>query len=238
MSLVLLRRTKEFDRAGFSADVFTGLTPDFHLSFKSTEERFKSHRNLLKDLMTPAFLHETAAPQIYANNESFVKLWDHKTRVAQGHAFMAEDDIYNVALDVIFAATFSLEVKNGNTVAQLEQLQAAQVSLPSSPDEPIEFPHFIRPASFEAISVLVESLATAIKAPFPRFAHWAIRQMPYMRKARADKEKLFTNMVDESRKKVTTEKYIKRSALDDILLRETAAAKDGRSSCLPFEDYL
>ncbi len=180
--------------------------------------------------MTPAFLHETAAPQIYANNESFVKLWDHKARVAQGHAFMAEDDIYNVALDVIFAATFSLEVKKGNTVAQLQQLQAAQVSLPKSPDELVEFPQFIRPDSFEAISVLVGSLAITIKAPFPIFAHWALRQMPYMRKARADKEKLFKDMINESIEKVTTDKHVKRSALDDIILRETAAAKkDGRA---------
>jgi hypothetical protein len=211
-------------------DVFTGLVPEMHINFKSSEDRFKTHRNLLKDLMTPAFLHEVAARQIYSNNEKFVQLWDLKTGIAQGHAFRADEDIYNVALDVIFATTFGLDMQNGNTVAQLKQLSSSAVSAPQSPDEPIEFPHYGRPAAFEAISVLAESLETSIKAPFPRFAHWVLRQLPYMRKARADKEKLFMDMVNESIERVTSGKQAKRSALDDILLREAAAAKkEGRS---------
>ncbi|ETI24327.1 hypothetical protein G647_03696 [Cladophialophora carrionii CBS 160.54] len=226
---ILLRRTKEFDRADFTTDVFTGLVPDMHISFKSSEDRFKTHRNLLKDLMTPAFLHEVAARQIYTNNEAFVQLWELKARLAQGHAFRADEDIYNVALDVIFATTFGLDIQDGNTVAQLKQLSSTPVSVPQSPDEPIDFPHFSRPATFEAISVLTESLETSVKAPFPRFAHWALRQMPYMRKARADKEKHFTNMINDSITRVASGKQAKSSALDDILLREAAAAKkEGR----------
>ena len=188
------------------------------------------NRNLLKDLMTPAFLNEIASRQIYTNNVSFVKLWDRKARLAQGHAFKADEDIYNVALDVIFAVAFSLDVKDSNTIAQLQQLSSAQVHLPHFPEEPVEFPDFARPASFEAITVLTESLETSIKAPFPKFAHWVLRQLPYMRKARTDKERLFTNMINESIKRVTTEKQAKHSALDDILLREAAAAKkEGRT---------
>lgn len=55
---ILLRRTREFDRSDFLGDVFIGLTPDMHISMKSHEERFRQHRNLLKDLMTPGFLNE------------------------------------------------------------------------------------------------------------------------------------------------------------------------------------
>ncbi|EXJ60823.1 hypothetical protein A1O7_04976 [Cladophialophora yegresii CBS 114405] len=222
---ILLRRTKEFDRADFTADVFTGLVPDMHISFKSSEDRFKTHRNLLKDLMTPVFLHEVAARQIYTNNEAFVRLWDFKARVAQGHAFRADEDIYNVALDVIFATTFGLNTQDSNIVAQLKQLSSIPVSIPQSPDKPIDFPHFSRPAVFEAISVLTESLEISVKAPVPRFAHWVLRQMPYMRKARADKEKHFTDKINESIKRVASGKQAKSSALDDILLREEAAAK-------------
>lgn len=57
---ILLRRTKEFDRSDFLGDVFVGLTPDMHISMKSHEERFRRHRNLLKDLMTPGFLNEVS----------------------------------------------------------------------------------------------------------------------------------------------------------------------------------
>jgi hypothetical protein len=55
---ILLRRTREFDRSDFLGDVFVSLVPEFHISKKSIDEKFKSNRNLIKDLMTPAFLHE------------------------------------------------------------------------------------------------------------------------------------------------------------------------------------
>jgi len=59
---ILLRRTREFDRSDFLGDVFVSLVPEFHISKKSTDEKFKSNRNLIKDLMTPAFLHEESIP--------------------------------------------------------------------------------------------------------------------------------------------------------------------------------
>ena len=223
---VLLRRTKDFDRADFTADVFSGLVPDMHFIFKSSDARLKTHRNLLKDLMTPAFLHEVAARRIYANTETFVELWDIKTRMANDHAFQAGEDIFNIMLDVIFATTFGLEVKDSNTSAQLQQLSTTKsLNPPLPPNELMPFPQFRRPAAFDAIATLTDSLETATKSPLPRLAHWTIRQMPYMRKARADKEKLFTDMVNESVRRQTSEKQAKASALDDILLRETAAAK-------------
>ena len=54
---ILMRRTKEFDRSQFFGDIFLGLLPDHHISMK-TNDSFKAHRLLLKDLMTPAFLNE------------------------------------------------------------------------------------------------------------------------------------------------------------------------------------
>jgi hypothetical protein len=58
---ILLRRTKEFDRSDFLGDVFLGLIPDMHISMKSTDNKFKRNRHLIKDLMTPGFLHEVSA---------------------------------------------------------------------------------------------------------------------------------------------------------------------------------
>jgi hypothetical protein len=54
---ILMRRTKEFDRSGFFGDLFTGIIPDHHIHRMSNDEKFKSNRFLMKDLMTPAFLH-------------------------------------------------------------------------------------------------------------------------------------------------------------------------------------
>jgi len=61
---ILLRRTKEFDRSDFLGDVFTGLVPDFHISKKSSDEKFKANRHLMKDLMTPAFLRQVSRRRI------------------------------------------------------------------------------------------------------------------------------------------------------------------------------
>lgn len=58
---ILMRRTKEFDRSGFFGDLFMGLVPDHHIFRLSHDEKFKSNRFLMKDLMTPAFLNTVSA---------------------------------------------------------------------------------------------------------------------------------------------------------------------------------
>jgi len=63
---ILMRRTKEFDRSAFFGDLFMGLLPDHHISRKSTDEKFKSNRFLMKDLMTPAFLHSVSCPLLFS----------------------------------------------------------------------------------------------------------------------------------------------------------------------------
>lgn len=230
---ILLRRTKEFDRSNFIGDVFLGLLPECHLSMKSDDGRFKGHRNLLKDLMTPGFLHEVEAPQIYSNVETLVKLWDLKSQLAQGHPFPAVPDMYNATLDSVFAATFGLEVKNSTTTSQLEHLLSCtsvhHLELPVNVDMPAEFPKSRRPAAFDALITLAESLEASVKAPAPRLAHWVLRQMPYMRKARAVKEELFFKEVAKGAERLISGDQVKRSALDDVLHRELAIAKkEGR----------
>ncbi|KAK4939050.1 hypothetical protein LTR10_020624 [Elasticomyces elasticus] len=230
---VCLRRTHEFDRSKFVIDAFVGLVPDMRITMHSTEERFKTCRNLLKDLMTPGFLNEVEAPQIHSNVETLVKLWDFKAQVAQGHPFHAAPDIYNVTLDSVFAATFGLEAKDSATTSQLEHLlsytSANELKVPEMADLPIDIPKTRRPAAFEAVITLTESLEISIKAPLPRLAHWFLRRLPYMRKARAIKEKLIHDEVEEGVRRRSSGDHIKRSALDDILHREVVLAeKEGR----------
>ena len=55
---LLLRRTKEFDRATRSAAIFAGIMPDFHTGMPSSLQKFKGNRELIRDLMSPKFLHE------------------------------------------------------------------------------------------------------------------------------------------------------------------------------------
>ncbi|KIX09319.1 uncharacterized protein Z518_00398 [Rhinocladiella mackenziei CBS 650.93] len=231
---ILLRRHKEFDRSEVTRDTFSGLIPEMHIGMKSSDERFKAHRQLLKDLMTPAFLHEVSAPQVYASVEALVKLWDLKCQLAPGHPFPAARDIYNVTLDSIFAATFGLEVRNSGTTSQVHCLLdyktgGKQLDVPKSPDHPIDFPTAPRPAGFEAIIQLTESLEVAVKSPCPRIAHWFVRKLPFYRAASAQKEKVISESIEKGVRRFTSGDKVKRSAMDDILHRElTAAEKEGR----------
>lgn len=54
---VLVRRSKEFDRSHFTTDVVGPILREHHFSFPSGP-KFRAHRALLSDLMTPAFLNE------------------------------------------------------------------------------------------------------------------------------------------------------------------------------------
>lgn len=53
---ILLRRTKEFDRASRSLQSFQGLIPNHHIAMKSADPRFKGNKELVRDLMSPHFL--------------------------------------------------------------------------------------------------------------------------------------------------------------------------------------
>jgi hypothetical protein len=57
---ILLRRTKEFDRSQRAADVFYGLVPDHHIAMTSNDHRFKGNKEVVRDLMAPAFLNDVS----------------------------------------------------------------------------------------------------------------------------------------------------------------------------------
>jgi hypothetical protein len=227
---ILTRRLQDFDRSHFAFDVFGGVAPDLHIPFKTTDPKFKEHRHLLRDLMTPAFLHDTAVPQIYAHTVEFVDMWTKKAKLARGHAFQADEDINDAALDTIFAVSFSLRTTDSTTHAHLTELmELKELELSEAMELPVNFPHSNRPEDFVAIKTLIESIATSMNSPVPRLAHWMLRHLPYMRAARARKENLIRIRVEDSAQRLAAGNPRQNSALDNILQRESLAAeKDGR----------
>lgn len=55
---VLIRRTREFDRAQRTLDGFVGTIPHHHISMRTQDPRFRGNKELVRDLMSPAFLHQ------------------------------------------------------------------------------------------------------------------------------------------------------------------------------------
>jgi hypothetical protein len=164
---------------------------------------------------------------------ALIDLWTEKTEMAKGHPFSAFHDIYNAALDAIVAATFGLDGEKNTTSTQIEFLSnpsASTVRVSKDTDEAVDFPQAPNPPEFDAILTLTESLEPTIKSPVPRLHHWFLRQMPYMRKARALKESLINGQIEKATKRFAEGDIEKRCALDDVMHREmTAAKKEARA---------
>jgi hypothetical protein len=226
-----MRRMKEFDRSNFMGDLFLGLLPDHHISMPSNET-FKKQSSLLSDTMSPAFLQDIVAPQIYATVLDLLELWRVKSVLAGGHPWRVPRDVYRTALDAIWAATFGTHP--GATKSQLELLSATdKIDRPSSRDIPVEFPKASVPPAFKAIITLTDSLEAIVSSPLPRLHHWVLRQLPYMRSAKLHKDHYIVESLDRAREKFSesSEKDESvNSAMEHMLRRELAAAKkEGRT---------
>lgn len=55
---IMMRRMKEFDRADGTINMFHGVVPGHHITLHSSNPQFKKNKELIRDLMTPTFLHE------------------------------------------------------------------------------------------------------------------------------------------------------------------------------------
>lgn len=60
---LLSKRWKEFDRGDTTLQFFGYyMAPSFHLLLNTSDPRFRQHRELLRDLMMPDFLHNVRPP--------------------------------------------------------------------------------------------------------------------------------------------------------------------------------
>lgn len=180
-------------------------------------------------LLTLICKFQVAAPQVYSAIMSLVDLWTEKSRLSQGHPFSATSDVYEAALDAIWAATFGLDQETSTTQDQVRLLASMHdVNLPKDVDKAVEFPQAPHLPAYKAIFTLAESLEASIKSPLPRFHHWVLRQLPYMRKARAAKETMISNEIDNAARRMmhqNEQDQVTRSAMDDILRREILLAR-------------
>jgi hypothetical protein len=55
---LFLRRGKEFHRGPRNGDAFQFTIPEHHIAMLSSDKRFKGNKELVRDLMTPGFLHD------------------------------------------------------------------------------------------------------------------------------------------------------------------------------------
>ena len=58
---LLLRRGKDLSRGQVNWDVWHGIIPEHFIAMETNDKRYKDTKGLVKDLMTPKFLHEVSA---------------------------------------------------------------------------------------------------------------------------------------------------------------------------------
>ncbi|KAJ4422998.1 hypothetical protein N0V82_002392 [Gnomoniopsis sp. IMI 355080] len=236
---ILVHRHKEFDRADFFQETMGGLTPEGHILFKS-DAKFRYHRKVIGDLMSPGFLHNVAAPSLHTNLSKIVDLWNEKARLAQGRPFEAIDDIYYTALDAVTSFTFSSRFSHNATstriayYASLERLE----SISSEPNQPAVFPKSpITDIFVEALRDLGVVYEEVLASVSPRLRWWFMMRRRAVKEAVANKDAVFRKEIDEgilrlkkgNGKKDYTDESLIISALDHMLMKEAALSeKEGR----------
>ncbi|KAM0227427.1 hypothetical protein ACHAPO_011552 [Fusarium lateritium] len=146
--------------------------------------------------------------------------------VPDGKFFAAARDIHNAALDIIVGASFGIDTQETQLVKEIEQLSTESVS---DNDGEISFKEVPLSEELSAMTTLSESIAKVVKTPSPPFFHFLYRNLSStMRNATALNRKLQHREIENGIKRRQNGEAM-RCALDEISVREEAAAKkEGR----------
>lgn len=224
---ILLRRNYEFERPNNMLENLHGVLPYHHIAMRTADPQFRRNRELVKDLMTPAFLHGVNAPEIWRGAVRFVDLWRFKAKVAEGRPFQATEDVSRMTFDIIK----NVAIGKGETTlleTYLEQLQAEYGTYPTpsaveEKDVPLEFPTPPYEETLEAQHRMNGALTPAIPLP-PKLFHAINNQRPYMREAYASKKRMLKKQIELAVQRMEAGEPLE-SALDYMIKRELGSAK-------------
>lgn len=241
---IMMRRTHEFDKSNRTVDSFIGVMRNSFVSMKTPDPRFKHHKELVKDLMTTAFLNEVclsfplmrttilklfqvSAPEIYKKITLLLDLWTLKTQYANGRPFKVDWDIHMAALDIIMTVAFDYAQSDTMIVKQIQSLQNHPPSNDDSKDEPFPFQDVPLGPELHALVFLTESIGVAFQSTIPRLAHWLYLQKSEAQKAFRTRKQFIKGNIEQSIKRLEDRERNRRlrCAVDQMLLREKASAE-------------
>lgn len=236
----IMMRRKEFDRSSLIIGTIGGEAPLFHANM-TTGSAWKAHRKLLQDLMSPEFLHNVAAPNIYKSASRLMNLWDQKSAVVGTMPFAAKDDLFYTALDAIYdfgygdAAVERALIPQLRMMEMLTEAEKDRIRDSGSAEVGIEFSTAAIPASMDAILKSANNVVPPPALACPALAWWIMGLRPSIRKMRAARNKFIEDQVLKSAAKLQRRldkdegDVGVKSAIDHIMERERAfAASSGR----------
>ncbi|RYP24612.1 hypothetical protein DL765_000438 [Monosporascus sp. GIB2] len=232
---MLLRREHEFERSATLGDLLLGILPSHHVHLP-TGPQWKAQRLLIRDLMTPSFLHNIAGPVLYKTAVDLVELWRTKARLAEGRPFDAHEDIYHFALDAMSGFTFghgfhySILRPTAEAVQGLDMAAQKALSSTDPKEDPVSFPHGKQPDLMWAFTELTELVAYLLGNPFPHLTWAYVLRKPASKKAYRIKETFIHGELQGAVQRLGEGRADKpSSAVDYIVAREKAMAeKAGR----------
>lgn len=230
---VLIRRTKEFDRSQVMVDVFKGGAPNHHIAMKTADPRFKGNKELVRDLMSPAFLHGTSAAEIYLKTTHLIELWHFKAKHAKGRPVDAGQDVKDAALDMIFAAAFAFNDGLSSNRHQLSYLTSLTSFQPqTAPNGMARFPLADPIPEAKLFYDVIRHAGAPAASPFPTLTYnWQWYTSARVRRDTAAKDIVIQREVRKSLERLGArdDDGVSHSAVDNILRREKlVAAKEGR----------
>ncbi|KAM5350984.1 hypothetical protein ACJ41O_003707 [Fusarium nematophilum] len=238
---IFLRRTHEWDRSEFSIEILSGAGPSHHINMKTGPE-WKAHRRLLQDLMTPAFLHNVAAPNIHNSVLNLVEFWDLKSKASGGNPFTALHDIYDAAMDAVLEFSFGSAYPHRAILPQLDAVRTTSQKVleearhAAGEDGAVEFPRAAVHETIQATFQASKAVGEVLNYVRPRFGWWLKKLQPSEVAATRVRRKYIKEQIDKAAERLRArskdssdgDTWVK-SAIDLMLDRETKfAAKEGR----------
>ncbi|KAI8632916.1 cytochrome P450 [Xylariaceae sp. FL1651] len=230
---ILMRRQGEFDRSTFLGEVFGPLLPNNHVWMPS-DERFRAHRHLLRDTMSPGFLNGVVAPSIHTAILSLLDLWRLKDRIAKGRPVQVDEDIIRGVVDVVLSVSYGLHVETIKT--QINTILSSEEALPSSGghETPVVFPEAEDPKIYQSVRTLIDSIQIGMSSPVPRqHMKFALGFYPSLVSARRFLDNVVTTQLRATYQKFTTnlnDKDQVNCAMDLLVQAEIELArKEARS---------
>jgi hypothetical protein len=162
-----------------------------------------------------------------------LELWETKIGISKGKPFDAGTDIHKYGLDIIMAVAFGLDTSRASLQVDLNQLtRSTNPVCVTIENETAKFPELSPPVELQALLTLTASVGIAARSPSVWLRHWMLRQTAPMKEALATRELLTSTEVKMALERLRNDELSEdsqKSALDQIILRETAAAaKEGR----------
>ncbi|KAG5927698.1 hypothetical protein E4U42_001938 [Claviceps africana] len=230
---IMVRRTKEFDRAQLHIDEFSEFTPHHHVAMRSTDPRFKANKELVRGLMSPGTLSAVFAPVVHEKAGHLIELWRTKMDAAHGRPFSAIQDLRELVMDILMASVLGHD--EGRRLTQRHQGFLSSQGPSAVCADAAGIACFERPTltpEVDALLMMPKFLDFARSSFAPHLRVWILKKTKW-RKHFQRMEELLSDEINRSAKRLSIERKDSsecKTVIDHILTKEIMLAEKTQSS--------